>query len=153
MHNVIKNTMLVMLMAMTLTAVYAQEQPEKRSHRGKHRAESRAQQMAQHLDLTDEQQQQIKEIRKAKARDQIQRQNQIRELRAEMRTAMTQDQIDKSKINDLIDQIGVLEIAGKKERAATMIEIRELLTDDQRLLFDQYKNRRDMRHRSHGHRG
>jgi Spy/CpxP family protein refolding chaperone len=153
MNMIIKNYMLALAIVLTATMAYGQDQRGERPHRGKHRAESRAQEMAQQLNLTDEQQQQIKQIRSFNAREQIQRQNQIRELRAEMRTAMTQDQVDRSKINNLIDQIGALEIAGNKERAATMIAIREVLSEEQRLLFDQQTNRRGMRQRAHGHRG
>ena len=155
MHKLMRNTLLVLFTAtMAITLAHGQNtssDDHRRAHH--HKGAERLERMAEHLDLTDQQQEKIKQIRSSKAKQQIDRQNQVRELRAQLMTAMSQDQVDKSQVNSLIEQIGELRTSGDKDRADTMIAIREVLTDEQRLIFDQHKSQRRLRHRSHRRRG
>lgn len=150
-----KNRALLTVLAVLMgTFTYAQDNRQHGDRGGsRHHSEFGMKGLVQQLSLTDDQKEQIKEIRNAKTREQIQRQNQVRELRAQLITAMSQDQVDQNQVNGLIDRIGALRISGEKDRAATLIAIREVLTDEQRLIFDQRKSQRKMGHRFHRHRG
>lgn len=92
------------------------------------------------LDLTDEQKGKIDEVKLASAKKLTQSQNKINELEAQLNTTITQDKVDKSKMNVLIEEIGKLRTEIRKERMDDHLEIRELLTDKQKVIFDQYRS-------------
>jgi len=94
------------------------------------------------LDLTDEQKGKIDEIKLATSKKSIQRQNKINELEAQLRTSITQDIVDKNKVNTLIDEIGKLKAENRKDRMDDHLKIRELLTDKQKVIFDQRRSGR-----------
>ena len=94
------------------------------------------------LELTDEQKEKIDEINLASSKEFTQRQNKINELEAQLTTTLTGDNVDKSKADKLIDEIGKLRAENRKERIADHLKIRELLTDKQKLIFDQHRSGR-----------
>jgi len=93
--------------------------------------------MNDQLNLTEEQKGKIDEIKLATSKKSIQRQNKINELEAQLTTSITQDNVDKNKVNNLIDEIGKLTTESRRERMEDHLKIRELLTENQRIIFDQ----------------
>ncbi|RMH64459.1 MAG: periplasmic heavy metal sensor, partial [Calditrichaeota bacterium] len=62
--------------------------------------------------------------------------NKIQELRAQLHTLQTKEAVNLKKVNALIDQIGDLKTQIMKIRAAHRQQIRALLTEEQRIIFD-----------------
>ncbi len=87
-------------------------------------------------DLTDAQKDQMKaiHIKGMKATQPLK--NAIMEKRAHLNTLSSADKADIKAINKQIDDISVLQASIKKVRAANKQEIRSLLTDEQRVIFD-----------------
>jgi Spy/CpxP family protein refolding chaperone len=92
--------------------------------------------------LTDEQKAKIEEIKLASGKESLQRQNKMSELEAQLTTALSQDKVDKNKVNNLIDEIGKLRTDSRKARVADHLKIRELLTEKQKIIFDQHRSGR-----------
>ncbi len=86
--------------------------------------------------LTDEQKDAIKEIRMEGMKQQLPLKNKKDELKARLKTEMTADQPNETEINDLIEEIGKIDIDKHKIRTKNRLEIRKLLNDEQRLVFD-----------------
>ena len=88
--------------------------------------------------LTDDQKQKIDQFDLTFAKNTLQTRNNIREKEAHLRTLVTQDNANVDEINKLIDDIGNLKTTIRKERVATDLKIRGLLTDDQKVIFDTH---------------
>ncbi len=93
-------------------------------------------------DLTAEQQAAIKQIRLDGLKKATTNRNQMDELRARKRNMMTQTQTDMDAINNIIDEMTTLKNAQMKERVAHRQSIRNLLTEEQRAIFDSRDRRR-----------
>jgi Spy/CpxP family protein refolding chaperone len=135
--------MLTMVMVLMIMAPYANAQH--RNHGEKQRGgdgfEARPgyqQRGLDMLDLSEDQKTKIEDIRLQFEKNQIQSSNQIREKQAQLRTLLTQDNVDKTKVFGLIDDIGNLRTEGWKARTEAHIKIRSLLTDKQKVQFDQH---------------
>ncbi len=102
------------------------------------------------LDLSDEQKEKIDEIKLAASKESLQRQNKIAELEAQLTTALTEDKVDQNKTNKLVEEIGDLNTAARKQRIDTHLKIRNLLTDNQKVIFDQRISRRSFGRSFHG---
>jgi len=100
------------------------------------------QSMKDQLELSDDQKEKIEEINLAPSKESIQRQNKLRELEAQLTTSLTQEKVDQNKANSLIDEIGKLKTDSRKNRVETHLKIRELLTEKQKIIFDQGLNER-----------
>jgi Spy/CpxP family protein refolding chaperone len=87
-------------------------------------------------DLTEEQQGKIKELHMDLMKESLPIRNQIGENSAKMRTLETAETPDMKVIEKLIDESAKLEASLEKKRAANHQEIRKLLTDEQRVIFD-----------------
>ncbi len=86
--------------------------------------------------LSDDQKTKIEQLNLTFDKNTLQIRNQIREKAAQLRTLVTQDNANQDQINKLIDEIGSMRINIMKERVATNLKIRGLLTDDQKVIFD-----------------
>ncbi len=95
------------------------------------------------LELSDEQKSKIDEIKLASGKTSTQRQNKMNELEAQLTTAITQEKVDKTKVNSLIEEIGKLRAENRKDRMDDHLKIRELLTEKQRIIFDQRRSGRN----------
>ncbi|MFP4526074.1 MAG: Spy/CpxP family protein refolding chaperone [Bacteroidales bacterium] len=91
--------------------------------------------------LTEEQQEQIKELRLEHMKAMQNYQNELQEKRASLRTLQTQDNPDMSKINNKIEELGELRTEMHKESAQHRQEIRKMLDDEQKLIFDKHSRR------------
>lgn len=88
------------------------------------------------VDLTEQQQEQIKQIRLKHQKEINDLSNELAEKMAAYRTLMQQDKADMKNIESNIDQRTALMAGMMKKRAAMHQEIRSVLTEEQRLLWD-----------------
>jgi Spy/CpxP family protein refolding chaperone len=87
-------------------------------------------------DITEEQKEQIKEIKTDHMKEVLPIRNQIDEKQAQLKTLSTADKVDMPKVNKTIEEIGELKVNIAKKRAAHRQGIRNALTEDQRVVFD-----------------
>jgi Spy/CpxP family protein refolding chaperone len=87
-------------------------------------------------DLSEEQIDKIKDLRTANMKIMLDLRNQTQEKRARLKTLQSADKPDMNTINATIDEIAVLQAKKGKTHAAHRQEIRSILTDDQRVIFD-----------------
>ncbi|RMG34223.1 MAG: periplasmic heavy metal sensor [Methanobacteriota archaeon] len=88
--------------------------------------------MATLLDLSEEQQEKIANLKLEQEKEILPLRNQIRTLRDEIRLLKTADKVDLDKINKKIDQITGLQNKVMKIRQKYFAKIREILTPEQR---------------------
>ncbi|MDR8391520.1 Spy/CpxP family protein refolding chaperone [Aliifodinibius sp. S!AR15-10] len=90
-------------------------------------------------DLTDEQREQIRDIRLKAQEESLDLRNQLNEKRARLRTLTTGgDEIDTEAANQVIEEVGALRTELMKQHLQTRMNIRELLTDEQKVVFDSH---------------
>ena len=94
--------------------------------------------------LTDEQKEKMQQLRTENMKIMLEKRNLVHEKMAKLQTLQTADKADMKAINALIDEIAVVKADMAKQHAAHRQQIRNLLTDEQRVIFDS---------RPHGHRG
>jgi Spy/CpxP family protein refolding chaperone len=87
-------------------------------------------------DLTDEQQEQIKDLRVDQMKQMTRYRNNLMEKRATLRKLQTQENPDMDAINNIIEEMGNIRTEMYKDRAEHHQEIREILTEEQRAVFD-----------------
>jgi Spy/CpxP family protein refolding chaperone len=93
------------------------------------------------MNLSVEQKASIKKLHLAFQKEAMPIKNQIAEKKAHLKTLTTADKADMTAINATIDEIGAMKIQLEKKRVAMDQEIRKLLADDQRLIFDLKKSK------------
>ncbi len=91
--------------------------------------------------LTVEQQTQIKALRTAQLEDRLKQRSQMDELRARKRSLMLEKNPDMNAVNALVDQMTALRGEMTKAAIQHRQEIRNLLTDEQRVAFDNCTTR------------
>lgn len=89
-------------------------------------------------DLTDEQKEQIRNIRLENRSAMLPYRNQINEKRARLQTLTTGDQQDLDAANQVVEEIGVLRTEMMKQRLANRVKVRDVLTEEQRVIFDSH---------------
>lgn len=87
-------------------------------------------------DLTEEQKEQIQNLRTEHMKIVLPLKNQLAEMQARLKTLSTAENEDMSQIDKTIEEMGELRILMMKEGAAHRQTIRRLLTDEQRVAFD-----------------
>lgn len=134
------NSKMNMLAAMTLLAVLAavpsmaQNRPDARPGYGRWSDERPVWSIP---GLTEDQETNIRQIHLDFQKQILQVNNQIREKEAQLRTQMTQDKPNQGQIDRLVEEIGTLRTAVIKARTAAHMKVRALLTEEQRIQFDQ----------------
>lgn len=93
-------------------------------------------------DLTDEQGEQIKKLKTAHMKEMLVLRNQMGELKAKKRTLSTGDNVDTKVANANIDEITKLQNTIMKKQFKHRQDIRNLLTEDQKVWFDSHQPRR-----------
>lgn len=91
------------------------------------------------LNLTEDQQAKLKELQLAHQKKVLPIKNAIAEKKAKLRTLETADNADMKAINALIDDISNQRSQLMKERANMQQDIRKMLTDEQRIIFDSHQ--------------
>lgn len=87
--------------------------------------------------LSEEQRETIMELQTARIEASTQHRAKMDELRARKRSAMIMKEADMEKINQTIDEMEALRTTWMKEAIAHREEIRQILTDEQRVIFDR----------------
>jgi Spy/CpxP family protein refolding chaperone len=100
--------------------------------------------LAKALNLTDEQKEAFKKIMLSMHKEILPIHNEIGEAVAHQKTLLGAEKPDLNAINKNIDKIGALKIESSKIAMKHRLEMRALLTDEQRLKFDSWKAK--MRH-------
>jgi len=92
-------------------------------------------------DLTEEQLDQIKDLQITHLKDIRPMKNDIKINNAILEALQTEDEPDMGKINELIEENGKLFTEIRKKQVSHKMEIRNLLTDDQKVFFDNKMHR------------
>lgn len=95
--------------------------------------------LAKALNLTDEQKEAFKKIMLSMHKAILPIHNEIGEAVAHQKTLLGAEKTDLNAINKNIDKIGALKIESAKIAMKHRLEMRALLTDEQRLRFDGWK--------------
>ena len=88
------------------------------------------------LDLTEEQKEQIKEIRLAHVKDVQPLRDQVKINRAKINALLHQDDPDMDQIVSLVEENGELLVQLQVKSIEQKISVRSLLTDEQKTIFD-----------------
>jgi len=94
------------------------------------------QRMLTMLELSEVQREQIQEIRLNGQKGMLPLRNALQEKRARLRTLNTSEDYNKEAINEVVAEIGELRTAMLTMRMAHRQQVREILTDEQRIKFD-----------------
>ena len=100
-------------------------------------------------DSTEKQEEKIKKLRAEHLKVLLPLQNELAEKEAQLHTLSTAEKVDMKKIYRMIEEIGAIKIQMMKERATHHQDIRKLLTEKQRLVFDMHPHHRGRRHSTH----
>ncbi|MFT4834598.1 MAG: Spy/CpxP family protein refolding chaperone [Marinoscillum sp.] len=92
--------------------------------------------MAQKLGLSSEQMDQMKAIKLNNQKEMLPLKNTLGEKEAKLKSLQTAPNADMKAINSQLDEIGALKIKMAKVKASGHQEVRKLLSDDQRIMFD-----------------
>ena len=140
--RIFKTLMITLLVSGFTTIAFAQQQPGGKNIPDRPRwpmAQNWSGARASHAmlpNLTDEQKSSIKDTMLNTRKAILPIQNQLREDQAHLHTLMTTDKIDMKAVNSQADKIGDLRTQIMKQRLASRQQIREQLTDEQKVIFD-----------------
>ncbi|MCF8294482.1 MAG: Spy/CpxP family protein refolding chaperone [Bacteroidales bacterium] len=131
---------MLLIMAILVTSLSAFSQPGMRGNRNLDNdrpGTARIDQDHPFFDsLSDDQKAKIKTIQLNHQKEMIQLKNQLREKKARLISLQTMDSPNVKEIDAQIDAIGALKVQIAKKRSQVHLSIRELLTEEQRILFD-----------------
>ncbi len=157
--------MLGLLVFLTSSTGYVKKQNNfagKRSaqfHRGMHKGMQRGMDFRMFSALTQEQRDQIEKIRTEQMKKALPLRNQIAEKKAKLRTPTTGDNIDQKAADKVLADIEGLKLEPAKQMVRTRLDIRNVLTDEQKIIFDAHSEMMGMHGKGfkrvgmHGHFG
>ena len=128
----------------------AQRSSESQDH-SKEGSHARWMQWLQSLDLSDEQMQQIRTIYQQTRGETSSLRQQLRETREQMYSMLTSD-VEASQIVDVHQQVQTLQQELENQHFAALLEVRDVLTPEQRVRVADTLRRYQEQHRSHRHR-
>ncbi|MFH1850753.1 MAG: Spy/CpxP family protein refolding chaperone [Candidatus Neomarinimicrobiota bacterium] len=102
------------------------------------------------LNLTTEQIKQIDQFRSGFQKDRIDLQADVAKLRIELRELTRADDPNQKAINAVLEKISTRELALEKLRVEHRLQVRGLLTEEQKVLFDQQPLGRGMGQKGQG---
>ncbi len=94
--------------------------------------------------LSEEQREQIGKLQTARMEQSLEHRAHMDALRAKKRSAMIAKEPNLAEVNKIIDEMESARTAWMKENMAHMANIRSLLTDEQRAIFDSNRMNRPM---------
>lgn len=100
--------------------------------------------------LTETQRDQIVKLHTAMLKEILPIQNMIEEKEVHLKILTTAEKVDQKAIDKTIDEISDLRSQIQKKRMKFMMDVRGLLTDEQRVVFDQHRMRMMKGHRGQG---
>lgn len=104
-------------------------------------------------DVTDAQKEKIQDFRTKHLKETTKLRNQLNEKRAKLQTLRTQDKTDMNAINNTCDEISELHNMLLKNREIHVQDIRKILTEEQRVIFDAHQSKRGHKSRMQKHKG
>lgn len=110
----------------------------------------RAERMAAYLELTEEQQAQLTELRITHQKSMTPLRNEMNEIRARQRTLMSEEEVDLNAVNKNIDKQSALQAKMKKEAASHRVAMKDVLSDEQEFKMQQLQRKGKAR-RGSGH--
>jgi len=131
----------VAALLLVVTSAFAQ-MPEMKQDRGEKpcmREGQREHRMMMIPDLNEKQQEQIKQLRVEHMKAMQPLGNQSAEKKARLRTLTTADKVDMAEVNKVIDEIGKMQTQMMKQKEQHRQDVRNLLTEEQRLFFDSHQ--------------
>ncbi|MEO9475892.1 MAG: Spy/CpxP family protein refolding chaperone [Cyclobacteriaceae bacterium] len=131
-----KKTGFILGMVLLMSGV-ALAQPGMKNDRSPQGKMDRSEKIAEKLELTPDQVAKFEDMRVAHYKEVQPVQNQLKEKRASLRSLVTADKVDQKKIDQRINEIGKLETALLKAKTNHQIAMRAMLTDKQKMIFDQ----------------
>ncbi|NPA35412.1 MAG: periplasmic heavy metal sensor [Chlorobi bacterium] len=90
------------------------------------------------MNLTQEQQDKLKSLRLDEMKAMTQFRNKLNEYKAKLKTLTTGDNVNLKEVDKVIDQIGNVKLDMAKNRLSHRMEVRSLLNDDQKVMFDMH---------------
>jgi Spy/CpxP family protein refolding chaperone len=139
MRHLSKTTIFLLLFMFSVGSVsaLAQTEPNDADH-GKDRKECNKghEKHADIPNLTEEQKTQIEAIRDEFKTENHTTMSELREKQQELRQLKSADSVNIEAVDSLIDEIGVLKTSIMKSKTNMDLEVRNLLTEDQRTYFD-----------------
>ncbi|MCF8303493.1 MAG: Spy/CpxP family protein refolding chaperone [Bacteroidales bacterium] len=97
--------------------------------------------MMKMLDLSDEQQAQMKELHTKHMKEMLPIKNKMGELKAELNTLSTGDDVNMNAVEKKIDEIADLKAKMMKRHQSHRQEVRDILDDEQKVIFDAHHSR------------
>ena len=146
-----KKIMIMMALVLVGTMTFAQRGPRNDGQRGDGRPNrgDRKEMIAERLDLSDEQQQQIEDLRISHLKTTSETKSQLDIKKAELEAAIKGEK----PVDKLIGEIGKLENQLLDARVKHRIAVRHTLNDEQKLKFDQFQGGHHGPKGGHGFRG
>ena len=89
-------------------------------------------------DLTQEQKDQLKALRLQEMKAMTQYKNQLNEYKAKLKILTTGDNVNLKDVDKVIDQMGKVKLEMAKNKLSHRMNVRALLTDDQKVMFDMH---------------
>ena len=105
--------------------------------------------------LTEDQQKQIKDLKTQVEKEILPLKSELQVKSAELKQLLVAEKSDKAAINKKIDEIGSLRAQIQKKRIENQLKVRDLLTPEQRVMFDKriLAGRKQFRNRNFPMRG
>ncbi len=101
-------------------------------------------------DLTSNQEAQMEKLKVVQMRKMLNYCNQIDEMRARLQTIRTGDNVDMKAINKIIDEMSVIRVNKQKDKEQHLQDVRNLLTDTQKVYFDKNLTNKGCGHKGMG---
>ena len=93
--------------------------------------------------LDEKQREELKKIAMEGAKENLKTRNLMKEKHAKLEVLQTADKPDLKEINKVIDEMTAIQAQEMKDKAANRQKIRNLLTEEQRVLFDAHFANKD----------
>lgn len=94
--------------------------------------------MEKMLDLTDEQEAKIEDLRLNFQKERLLHRSRIQELRTNLKLELIKEGYDQKKVNQIVDEMEGLRKDLQKKRINHLRDVRNMLTDDQKKTFDMH---------------
>jgi len=129
---------IILLTATLLTAVFnygftQDENDDFQAGKGYHK-------MHDMLNLTEDQENKIKDLKISYMKDRLALKNQLDELKAKQKSLTTADNADMKAIYANIDEMTTVKNKLMKAKAKHIQEVRSILTEEQRVIFDSHQS-------------
>lgn len=115
------------------------DRPEQMKKMHAHQQHHRPARMIMRLDLNEEQTKQVEEIRLSGQKEMLPLRNLLREKNARLQTLTTSDNYDQNAVDQIVDEISEIRANMLSMKITHRQQIREILTEKQRIKFDTHQ--------------